>query len=100
MFSFFRWFDPNYNKYGEQWLNAICPILAAHQVTTKPKGCVLAFQVENEAFETFMGFPMGLSDDMRLLAKAVRNNDINVIYLNLGTALYQRRLGRGLFCGP
>jgi hypothetical protein len=76
--TFFRRFDPEYTKYCIEWFTAILPILAKHQITVKPKGCVLALQIENEVFETMKGVSVGLSDDMRVLSKAARDLGMNV----------------------
>ncbi|KAJ3313576.1 hypothetical protein HDV04_001793 [Boothiomyces sp. JEL0838] len=64
---------------GGEWFRNILPIIQRHQVTTKPRGCVLAVQIENETFELIFGLiPLGLSDDMRVLAKCARDLGITV----------------------
>ncbi|KAI8921648.1 glycoside hydrolase superfamily [Entophlyctis helioformis] len=76
--SMFRTYDAEFSRYSAQWYEAIMPILARHQVTSKPNGCVLALQIENEAFELFKGIPLGLSDDMRHLSKTARDLGMTV----------------------
>ncbi|KAJ1548460.1 hypothetical protein HK096_001881, partial [Nowakowskiella sp. JEL0078] len=58
--TYFKEYDPDYSFYCQQWLDAICPILARHQLTIKPNGCVIAYQVENEVFENISGFPLNV----------------------------------------
>ena len=109
-----RSYDEDYSFYCIEWFGAILPILARHQITAKLKGCVLAVQIENEAFETIKGFPIGLSDDMKVLSKAARDLGITVplftnvrrIYLfflqksdfNLDGCVGVGCLGRRFFC--
>ncbi|KAJ3371937.1 hypothetical protein HDU91_004803 [Kappamyces sp. JEL0680] len=76
--NLYRSFDPEYSKYCVEWFSAILPILGRHQITTKPKGCLLALQIENEQFETMGPLPVGLSDDMRVLCKAARDLGMTV----------------------
>jgi hypothetical protein len=76
--TFLRVFDSEYQRYCRQWFEAVCPILEKHQVTSKKNGCILGFQIENENFELFQGFPMGLADDMRSLCKSARDCGITV----------------------
>jgi hypothetical protein len=71
--SYSRVYDPEYSRYCREWLLAILPIIARHQVTVKQNGCVLALQIENESFENFLHIPLGLSDDMRYLANVARS---------------------------
>ncbi|KAL0088377.1 glycoside hydrolase family 35 protein [Phycomyces blakesleeanus] len=69
-----RTYDPMFAAYEVQWLQALLPIIARHQVTTNPRGCVLAVQIDNELFEKMAGIlPVGLRDQMRVLAKASRD---------------------------
>ncbi|KAJ3094544.1 hypothetical protein HDU97_007950 [Phlyctochytrium planicorne] len=76
--TFFKKYDPEYSKYCREWLLAILPIIARHQITnstssTGKPGCVLALQIENENFEVLKGiYPVGLTDDMRFLANVAR----------------------------
>ncbi|KAI8892249.1 glycoside hydrolase superfamily [Globomyces pollinis-pini] len=76
--SFIKSFDKEYSRYCQQWFSEILPIIVRHQVTTKPNGCVLALQIENESFESLFGFPLGLADDMRVLSKTARDLGITV----------------------
>jgi hypothetical protein len=76
--SFWRTWDDQYSKYELEWLQHILPIIKEHQVTVKKRGCVLALQIENEYVETLKGLPVGLSDEMRVLAKAARDLGITV----------------------
>ncbi|KAL2917651.1 hypothetical protein HK105_202938 [Polyrhizophydium stewartii] len=76
--TMFRTYDPEFSALSAQWLNAILPIFVRHQITTNPRGCILALQIENESFELFKSIPLGLSDDMRHLAKTARDAGISV----------------------
>ncbi|KAJ1559517.1 hypothetical protein HK405_010324, partial [Cladochytrium tenue] len=86
--TYWKEYDEAYSEYCSQWLEQICPILARHQVTVKEGGCVIAYQVENEVFETISGFPLGITvpfgpvDGMRFLAKRVRELGINVPFFH------------------
>ena len=42
--------DPTYLAWSKHWYDAVCPILAAEQLTRKPKGAhgIILFQIENE----------------------------------------------------
>ncbi|KAI9353561.1 hypothetical protein BDR26DRAFT_913835 [Obelidium mucronatum] len=71
-------FDLNYAVLCREWFQAILPILAAHQITAKPNGCVILLQIENENFESLKGFPIGSADDMRFLARVARDCGITV----------------------
>ncbi|KAF7720730.1 hypothetical protein EC973_006234 [Apophysomyces ossiformis] len=80
-FMLWRTYDSNFAAYEVQWLNHILPILAKHQITENrdKKGCVLALQIDNELFQTlFKVLPIGLHDQMRVLAKAARDAGITV----------------------
>ncbi|KAJ3117045.1 hypothetical protein HDU96_008089 [Phlyctochytrium bullatum] len=76
--TFFKSYDEKYSNYCREWLLAILPIIARHQITNSTpspsgrRGCVLALQIENENFECLFGIPIGLSDDMRFLANVAR----------------------------
>ncbi|MFX0146815.1 MAG: beta-galactosidase [Candidatus Hodarchaeota archaeon] len=41
-------YDPKYLEYCRNWYEEFISIILNHQITENPKGCVLAFQVENE----------------------------------------------------
>ncbi|MHA1734728.1 MAG: beta-galactosidase [Promethearchaeota archaeon] len=44
-------YDPEYMKYCRNWYNRFVTLMRPHQITENPRGCVVAFQVENEYFE-------------------------------------------------
>jgi hypothetical protein len=85
-----REFDPEYIRYCKEWLDAILPIIARHQITNilseesslnnllPVQGCVISLQIENENFETLKGIPIALVDDMRVLSKIARDNGITL----------------------
>jgi hypothetical protein len=77
-----RIYDQIFANYEIQWLNNILPIIAKHQITENTadkKGCVLGVQIDNELFENMKGLlPVGLHDQMRILAKAARDAGITV----------------------
>ncbi|CAO3624966.1 unnamed protein product [Mucor fragilis] len=77
-----RVYDQKFADYEIQWLNHILPIIARHQITENKadkKGCVLGLQIDNELFETMANLlPIGLHDQMRVLAKAARDAGITV----------------------
>jgi beta-galactosidase GanA len=76
--SFFRLYDDEYSKYCREWYSNLIPHLREHQITYKRGGCLIAFQIENEAFEKIKGIPLGLADDMRNLCKVARDMGITV----------------------
>lgn len=41
-------YDQKYMEYCKKWYEEFIPTISKHQITKNPKGCVLAFQVENE----------------------------------------------------
>ncbi|KAI7863501.1 glycoside hydrolase superfamily [Spinellus fusiger] len=71
-----RTYDPLFAAYEVQWLHNLLPIIAKHQITEG--GCVLSVQIDNELFETLKILPVGLRDQMRVLAKATRDAGTNV----------------------
>ncbi|KAI9257668.1 glycoside hydrolase superfamily [Sporodiniella umbellata] len=77
-----RSYDDAFAQYEIQWFQNILPILAKHQITDNSgakKGCVLAVQIDNELFENMANLlPVGLHDQMRILAKAARDIGITV----------------------
>jgi hypothetical protein len=75
---FWRTFDPVYSHHEQQWFRELLPIIAKHQITAKKNGCVLAVQIENEYLELLKGVPVGLSDEMKILAKTARDVGITV----------------------
>ncbi|KAF9899577.1 hypothetical protein BX616_002947 [Lobosporangium transversale] len=90
--NFWKEYDPLFMEYCVEYLQHILPIIAKHQITnaadidTDPKavinkansGCVIGLQIENEAFQHVFGYPIGLHDDMRMLAKTARDCRITV----------------------
>jgi beta-galactosidase GanA len=76
--SLFRRFDHEYAKYSSEWYMALIPHISKHQITEKKNGCVIAFQIENESFETIRGIPLGVADDMKILCNTARDMGINV----------------------
>ncbi|KAI8994625.1 glycoside hydrolase superfamily [Pilobolus umbonatus] len=81
-FMLWREYDATFAEYEIQWLNHILPIIGKHQITDNTvdkKGCVLALQIDNELFEKMSGIlPVGLHDQMRVLAKAARDAGITL----------------------
>ncbi|KAI8643986.1 glycoside hydrolase superfamily [Parasitella parasitica] len=77
-----RVYDQKFADYEIQWFKHILPIIARHQITENKagkKGCVLGLQIDNELFETMANLlPIGLHDQMRVLAKAARDIGITV----------------------
>ncbi|KAJ1547898.1 hypothetical protein HK096_009646 [Nowakowskiella sp. JEL0078] len=76
-------YDPEYSLYCHQWFSAIIPIIRKHQITnqfsnTNQRGCVIAFQIENENFENLFGYPFASGDEMRYLCKSARDLGITV----------------------
>lgn len=67
-----RW-DASFHTACVEWLAAIIPRIAAHERTASATGCVVALQVENELRQTLGGLDLSLSDEVRLLADAVRS---------------------------
>ena len=57
--SIFRLYDEQYAKYCQEWFTNLIPRLRDHQITSKKGGCIIAFQIENEAFEKIKGIPLG-----------------------------------------
>ncbi|KAF9436963.1 hypothetical protein BGZ76_002414 [Entomortierella beljakovae] len=71
-------YDPKFMEYCVQYFENILPILAKHQITNGQNGCVIGLQIENESFQHVFGYPIGLHDDMKVLAKTARNCGITV----------------------
>ncbi|KAG0242577.1 hypothetical protein BGW41_003935 [Actinomortierella wolfii] len=77
--NFWKTFDTGFMKYCTQYFENILPIIGRHQITNDGgTGCVLGLQLENESFQTLFGYPLGLHDDMRALAKCARDCGITV----------------------
>ncbi|KAF8937848.1 hypothetical protein BGZ58_002056 [Dissophora ornata] len=66
-------YDPMFMEYCVEYFQHILPILAKHQITNESSGCVIGLQIENESFQHIFGYPIGLHDDMRVLAKTARD---------------------------
>lgn len=81
-YMLWRTYDEEFAQYEIEWLNHILPIIARHQITENQRskrGCVLALQLDNELFETMAAIlPIGLRDQMRVLAKAARDAGITI----------------------
>ncbi|CDH60979.1 beta-galactosidase [Lichtheimia corymbifera JMRC:FSU:9682] len=81
-YMLWRTYDEEFAQYEVEWLNHILPIIARHQITENQRskrGCVLALQLDNELFETMAAIlPIGLRDQMRVLAKAARDAGITI----------------------
>ncbi|KAF9089980.1 hypothetical protein BGX23_006321 [Mortierella sp. AD031] len=76
--NFWKDYDPEFMKYCVEYFENILPILARHQITNGHGGCVLGLQIENESFQHVFHYPIGLHDDMRVLAKTARDCGITV----------------------
>lgn len=77
--NFWKEYDPQFMDYCVEYFENILPILAKHQITNENNtGCVLALQIENESFQRVFGYPIGLHDDMRVLAQTARSCGITV----------------------
>ncbi|KAF8949335.1 hypothetical protein BGZ47_006872 [Haplosporangium gracile] len=76
--NFWKVYDPEFMKYCVEYFENILPILARHQITNGQGGCVLGLQIENESFQHVFHYPIGLHDDMRVLAKTARDCGITV----------------------
>ncbi|KAG0008114.1 hypothetical protein BGZ80_003833 [Entomortierella chlamydospora] len=71
-------YDPEFMKHCIQYFENILPILAKHQITNGNDGCIIGLQIENESFQHVFGYPIGLHDDMKALAKSARDCGITV----------------------
>ncbi|KAF9322828.1 hypothetical protein BGZ91_004019 [Linnemannia elongata] len=76
--NFWKTYDPEFMKYCVEYFENILPILGRHQITNGQGGCVLGLQIENESFQHVFHYPIGLHDDMRVLAKTARDCGITV----------------------
>ncbi|KAF9968719.1 hypothetical protein BGZ70_009641 [Mortierella alpina] len=76
--NFWKVYDPTFMAYCVEYFEQILPFLARHQITNGNNGCVLALQIENEAFQHVFGYPFGSHDDMKVLAKTARDCGITV----------------------
>lgn len=64
-------YDPAFAAYSRRWLAEFVPIMARHERTTNPGGCVIGLQIENEHIRKKI-FQFGLDRHMEDLAGAVR----------------------------
>ncbi|KAF9194149.1 hypothetical protein BGZ50_006628 [Haplosporangium sp. Z 11] len=71
-------YDPIFMAYCVEYFEQILPILARHQITNGNNGCVIALQIENESFQHIFGYPIGLHDDMKVLAMTARKCGMTV----------------------
>ncbi|KAG0257023.1 hypothetical protein BG011_004208 [Mortierella polycephala] len=71
-------YDPIFMAYCVEYFEQILPILARHQITNGSNGCVIALQIENESFQHVFGYPIGLHDDMKVLAMTARECGMTV----------------------
>lgn len=76
--NFWKEYDSIFMSYCVEYFEHILPILARHQITNGSKGCIIGLQIENEAFQHVFGYPIGLHDDMRVLAKTARDCGMTV----------------------
>ncbi len=81
--------NPLFMAWSRHWYDAVCPIIAKHQLTRKPVGKtgVLLFQVENEY--DFVSFPMGVKRRyVESLVEGALANDIDVpLFINWGACV-------------
>ena len=64
-------YDPKFTEYCTQWFSHFIPIMARHEITTNPHGCVIGLQVENERMRKKI-IPMGLDREIEDLSKDAR----------------------------
>ncbi len=78
--------EPTFMAWSRHWYNAVCPVIARHQITRRPKGQpgVIMFQVENEY--DFTSFPLEVKRRyVRSLVAAAIAGGIDVpFYINWG----------------
>jgi hypothetical protein len=71
--------DPLFLAWCKHWFDAVCPVIARHQITGKPAGQpgVILFQLENEY--DFAGLPAGVMlNQIKTLAQAALAKGIQV----------------------
>ncbi len=82
--------EPTFMAWSRHWYNAVCPVIARHQITRQPKGKtgVIMFQVENEY--DFPSFPRHVKRQyVRSLVQGALENGIEVpFYINWGSCIY------------
>jgi Glycosyl hydrolases family 35/Beta-galactosidase, galactose-binding domain/Glycosyl hydrolases family 2, sugar binding domain len=71
--------DPTFLAWCRHWYNAVCPVIAKHQITRKPPGQpgVILVQLENEYNYAHLPARVML-DQIKVLAKTAMANGINV----------------------
>lgn len=77
--SWLRSDDPKFLAWCRHWYNAVCPVIAKHQITRKPPGQpgVILVQLENEY--NFAGLPANVMlGQIKVLAQAALANGIDV----------------------
>ena len=82
--------EPTFMAWSRHWYNAVCPVIARHQITRRPQGKtgVIMFQVENEY--DFPSFPRHVKRQyVRSLVRGALDNGIEVpFYINWGSCIY------------
>ncbi len=78
--------DPIFMAWSRHWYNAVCPVIAKHQITRKGPGepGVMIFQVENEY--DFPGFPKSVKQTYveSLVTGALKNGIEVPLFINWG----------------
>lgn len=77
--------DPGHIKWAEHWYNAVCPVIAADQITQKPKGetGTILVQLENE----YIYFDMSSEGKIRVLKALYETAKANGIDVPLFTCV-------------
>jgi hypothetical protein len=65
-------YDSKYSAAYRDWYAHFVPIMAKHELTTNPTGCVIGFQLENELFRKLCGLTAGLDREMDEVASFAR----------------------------
>ncbi|MGC8560452.1 MAG: beta-galactosidase [Phycisphaerae bacterium] len=85
--------NPVFMAWSRHWYDAVCPVIARHQLTRKPVGRhgVFLFQVENEY--DFTSFPLEVKRRyVESLVDGALQNGINVpLFINWGSCVLQAR---------
>ncbi len=64
-------FDPEFQRYCNEWFAQFFPQIAPHEITRNPRGCVLGVQIENELMQNKL-FSMKMDRYMEELMLAAR----------------------------
>jgi len=64
-------YDPEFARYSRQWMQAFVSVMKDHEITTRPGGCVIGLQIENELFRKKV-VRLGLDRHMEDLARDAR----------------------------